>query len=235
MYVEDYALKLFLTEEGYLKKVSLVSLRSSGEHKLKENDRIVQVEETSNKNEVLLFSDQCNVYKMRINDIPDCKVSSMGEYTPNLLSMQTNEKIVSIVPTADYSGFMFFGYADGRTCKVPVKAYVTKNNRKMLANAYSDHAPLVKAIFIPEDTDMVAYGSNEKAMVFNTAQVPEKTTRSAQGVKTFNPGKRGTMIDLKKLEEAGLQDTKGYRARNLPAAGNKLSAEDKSGEQLTLF
>ena len=235
VYVEDYALKLFLTEEGYLKKVSLVSLRSSGEHKLKENDRIVQVEETSNKNEVLLFSDQCNVYKMRINDIPDCKVSSMGEYTPNLLSMQTNEKIVSIVPTADYSGFMFFGYADGRTCKVPVKAYVTKNNRKMLANAYSDHAPLVKAIFIPEDTDMVAYGSNEKAMVFNTAQVPEKTTRSAQGVKTFNPGKRGTMIDLKKLEEAGLQDTKGYRARNLPAAGNKLSAEDKSGEQLTLF
>ena len=235
VYVEDYALKLFLTEEGYLKKVSLVSLRSSGEHKLKENDRIIQVEETSNKNEVLLFSDQCNVYKMRINDIPDCKVSSMGEYTPNLLSMQPNEKIVSIVPTGDYSGFMFFGYADGRTCKVPVKAYITKNNRKMLANAYSDHAPLVKAIFISEDTDVVAYGSNEKAMVFNTAQVPEKTTRSAQGVKTFNPGKRGTMIDLKKLEEAGLQDTKGYRARNLPAAGNKLSAEDKSGEQLTLF
>ncbi|MBQ2968073.1 MAG: topoisomerase IV [Clostridia bacterium] len=235
VYVEDYALKLFLTEEGYLKKVSLVSLRSSGEHKLKENDRIVQVEETSNKNEVLLFSDQCNVYKMRINDIPDCKVSSMGEYTPNLLAMQPNEKIISIVPTSDYSGFMFFGYADGRTCKVPVKAYVTKNNRKMLANAYSDHAPLVKAIFIPEDTDMVAYGSNEKAMVFNTAQVPEKATRSAQGVKTFNPGKRGTMINLRKLSEAGLADTKGYRARNLPAAGNKLSAEDKSGEQLTLF
>ena len=86
-----------------------------------------------------------------------------------------------------------------------------------------------------EDVEMVAFGSNDKAMVFNTAMVPEKTTRSAQGVKTFNPGKRGTMIDLKKLEEAGLKDTKGYRARNLPAAGNKISSEEKSGEQLTLF
>ena len=235
MYIDDYSLKLFLTEQGYLKKISLVSLRSGGEQKLKENDVIVQVEETSNKAEVLMFSNQCNVYKMRIHEIPDHKASLMGEFTPNLLSLQDGEKIVAIVPTTEYKGFMFFGFADGRTCKVPMMSYATKSNRKMLNKAYSDHSPLVKALFIPEDVEMVAFGSNDKAMVFNTAMVPEKTTRSAQGVKTFNPGKRGTMIDLKKLEEAGLIDTKGYRARNLPAAGNKISSEEKSGEQLTLF
>lgn len=234
-YIDDYALKLFLTDEGYLKKISLVSLRSGGEQKLKENDRLVQIEDATNKSDLLLFSNQCNVYKMKIYEIPDCKASLMGEYTPNLLSLQDGEKIVSIVPTANYAGFMFFGFADGRTCKVPMLSYVTKTNRKMLTNAYSSHSPLVKALFIPEDTEMAAFGSNDKVMVFNTAMVPEKSTRSAQGVKTFNPGKRGTMIDLKRLEDADLSDTKGYRARNLPAAGGKLSSEDKSGEQLTLF
>ena len=235
MYIDDYALKLFLTDQGYLKKISLVSLRSGGEQKLKDDDRIIQIEETSNKSEVLLFSNQCNVYKMRIHEIPDCKASLYGEYTPNLLKLMDGEKIVAIVPTQNYSGYMFFGFADGRTCKVPMSAYATKSNRKMLNKAYSDHSPLVKAIFTEQDTEMVAFGSNDKAIVFNTAMVPEKTTRSAQGVKTFNPGKRGTMINLMKLEDAGLKETKGYTVRNLPAAGNKLTSEDKSGEQLTLF
>ena len=234
-YIDDYSLKLFLTDQGYLKKISLVSLRSGSDQKLKEDDKLVQVEETSNKAEALLFSNQCNVYKMRIHEIPDCKASQLGEYTPNLLGLSDGEKIISVVSTTDYKGFMFFGFADGRTCKVPMASYITKSNRKMLTKAYSDHSPLVKAIYIPIDTEMVAFGSNDKAMVFNTAMVPEKTTRSAQGVKTFNPGKRGTMIDLKLLEHAGLKDTKGYGARNLPAAGAKLSSEDKSGEQLTIF
>ena len=234
-FIDDYSLKLFLTDQGYLKKISLVSLRAGSDQKLKDDDKLVQIEETTNRAEVLLFSNQCNVYKMRVHEIPDSKASLLGEYTPNLLQLADGERIIAIVPTTDYKGFMFFGFSDGRTCKVPMASYITKSNRKMLTKAYSDHSPLVKALFIPQDVEMVAFGSNDKAMVFNTAMVPEKTTRSAQGVKTFNAGKRGTMIDLKPLEQAGLKDTKGYGARNLPAAGAKLSSEDKSGEQLTIF
>ncbi len=234
-FIDDYSLKLFLTDQGYLKKISLVSLRAGSDQKLKDDDKLVQIEETTNKAELLLFSNQCNVYKMRVHEIPDSKASLLGEYTPNLLQLSDGEKIIAIVPTTDYKGFMFFGFSDGRTCKVPLASYITKSNRKMLTKAYSDHSPLVKALYISQDIEMVAFGSNDKAMVFNTAMVPEKTTRSAQGVKTLNAGKRGTMIDLKPLEQAGLKDTKGYGARNLPAAGAKLSPEDKSGEQLTIF
>lgn len=234
-FIDDYSLKLFLTDQGYLKKISLVSLRAGSDQKLKDDDKLVQIEETTNRAEVLLFSNQCNVYKMRVHEIPDSKASLLGEYTPNLLQLSDGEKIIAVVPTVDYKGFMFFGFSDGRTCKVPLASYITKSNRKMLTKAYSDHSPLVKALYIAQDIEMVAFGSNDKAMVFNTAMVPEKTTRSAQGVKTLNAGKRGTMIDLKPLEQAGLKDTKGYGARNLPAAGAKLSSEDKSGEQLTIF
>lgn len=86
-FVEDYALTLFFTRDNYLKKVSAASLRSSNsEHKLKDGDEIVQEIETSNKAELLLFSDKCNVYKYKISEIADSKVSLMGEYLPNLLT-----------------------------------------------------------------------------------------------------------------------------------------------------
>ena len=130
---------------------------------------------------------------------------------------------------------MLFGFADGRICKVPLSSYVTKTNRKMLTKAYSDHSPLVSSVYIEEDRDLVAFGSNEKALVFNTSMIPEKVTRSSQGVKTFNPGKRGKMINLTLFEDSGIAEAKPYKSRNLPAAGAKLIAEDKDGEQLSLI
>ena len=88
--IEDYNLRLFLTEQNYLKKIPLVSLRSNPEHKLKDDDVIIQEVETRNKAELLLFSNRHTVYKLRIYDIPDCKASSLGEYLTNMLdSMRT--------------------------------------------------------------------------------------------------------------------------------------------------
>lgn len=235
-FIDNYSVKLFLTNQGYLKKISLVSLRNSGEQKLKEEDYITDSIDAENKDELLLFTNKCNVYKMKIYDIADCKASQMGEYTPNLLGMGEGEKVTGIINARNYSGYMLFGFMDGRTCKVPLKAYETKTNRKMLNKAYSSHSPLIKSLFILEDTDIVCYGSNDKIMVFNSSMVPEKATRSSQGVKTFNPGKRGTMVDMKLFSASGLEDAKGYRARNLPAAGNKTaSLKDKGMEQISLL
>ncbi|MBQ2897409.1 MAG: topoisomerase IV [Clostridia bacterium] len=234
-YIDDFSLKVFVTKQGYIKKVSLVSLRASNVQKLKDTDEIMQEIETSNKEELLLFSNQCNVYKVKIYDIPSVKASDLGEYMANLLGLEEGEMIVYAVVAGEYRGYMVFGFEDGRTCKVPLSAYITKTNRKMLTKAYSDHSVLVGSVYIPEDRDLVAFGSNEKALVFNTSMIPEKVTRSSQGVKTFNPGKRGKMINLILFEKSGISDAKPYKSRNLPAAGAKLIAEDKDGEQLSLI
>lgn len=232
-FIDDYSLKLFLTDRGYIKKISLVSLRSGNEHKLLEDDFIAEEIETSNKNEVLLFTNQQTVYKTKIYDIPDCKASQMGEYLANLLGLAEGERVVKMVVANDYKGYMLFGFADGRICKVPLMSYVTKTNRKMLTSAYSAHSPLVSALFIPEETEIVAFGSNNKAFVFNSVLIPEKTTRSSQGVKSFNPGKRGTMTHIMLLSDWGVIDTKPYRFKNLPSAGTKLRDEDTSTPQIT--
>ena len=233
-FIDDYSLKLFLTDRGYIKKISLVSLRSSGDQKLLEDDFIVQVEETTNKNEVLLFTNKCNVFKVKVYDIPEAKASQVGEYLTNLLGLGEGERVEKMVVANDYKGFMLFGFADGRICKVPLTSYVTKTNRKMLTSAYSSHSPMVSALFLAEETDIVAFGSNNKAFVFNSVLVPEKTTRSSQGVKSFNPGKRGTMTKIDTVANWGIEDNKIYRFKNLPSAGTKLKEEHiKDNPQLS--
>ena len=163
-FVEDYALTLFFTRDNYLKKVSAASLRSSNsEHKLKDGDEIIQEIESSNKAELLLFSDKCNVYKYKISEIADSKVSLMGEYLPNLLTMEPDEKIVFIHPTTDYSGNFLYSFASGKMAKVPVSAYETKTNRKRLSNAYYAGSPLVKISFLGmEEQDFIVFPTSAR-------------------------------------------------------------------------
>ena len=232
--IEDYNLKLFLTEHNYLKKITLVSLRSSSEQKLKDDDTIIQEVETHNKSELLLFSNQCNVYKMKIYDIPDCKASSLGEYITNLLGLDNDEKIVYITATDNYEGYMLFFYENGKGAKIDMSSYATKTNRKKLANAYYSESPLVRMMFINGDIDLAAQSSIKKVLVFNTEEINSKTTRASQGVQVLTSKKGSTLVSIQTLEERKLSDPDYYRTKNIPAIGCYLKEEDKGDTQLSL-
>ena len=232
--IEDYNLKLFLTQHGYLKKVALTSLRSANDHKLKEEDAIVQEVESHNKAELLLFTDRQVVYKLRIHEIPDAKASSLGEFLQNLLSMEPDEKVIYMVATDDYAGSMLFAFENGKAARVALSAYATKTNRKKLANAYNGESPLVRMCFLPADRDFAALSSIDKLLVFNTVEINVKTTRDAQGVQVLKSKKGSTMVSLRTLEEAGLSTPDYYRA-SIPAIGCYLKDEDKEDRQIGLF
>ena len=232
--IEDYNLKIFLTEHNYLKKIALTSLRSNPEHKLKEEDEIVQEIDTHNKADLLMFSNKFNVYKSRIYDIPDCKASSLGEYLTNLLGLDADEKIVYITATDDYTGHMLFFYENGKAAKIDMSSYATKTNRKKLANAYSDSAPLVRMMFINEDIELIAVSSIKKMLVFGTENINAKTTRDSQGVQVLTSKKGSTLIRIKTLDEMALSDLDYYRTKNIPAIGCYMKEEDNPEKQLTL-
>jgi len=236
-HIEDFALTLFFTRDNYIKKVSAASLRSSGsEHKLKEGDAIIQELETSNRAELLLFSDRCNVYKLRLNDLADSKISLMGEYLPNVLQMEDGERILFIHPTADYSGNLLFCYESGKMSKVPVGAYATKTNRKRLTGAYYAGSPLVCMVALGDtDYDLVVYSSLSKALLFNTSKIPLKTTKTTQGVQVML-SKKGSMVSMVlRAETCGIENLDYYKTKNIPAMGCFLKDEDLPNKQLTLF
>ncbi len=233
-HVDDYAVTVFFTRENYFKKVSAVSLRSTtSEHKLKDDDEILQTIETTNVSELLFFSDKCSVYKMKTYDMPDSKVSAMGEYLPGILGLDENEKILYTVVTTDYAGMMLFAFENGKMAKVELNRYETKTNRKKLVGAYSDKSPVCGIRYIRADTDVVALADNNKVLCLNTGKIPLKTTKNTQGVQVMTLRKKGSkMVRVMSAEECEIPDLKHYMTKNIPAAGSFLKKEDS---QLSLI
>ncbi len=232
--IEDYHVTVFVTRDGYVKKITDQSLRfSTNEHKLKEEDVITQTIDATNKSELLFFTDKSTVYKTRLYDLADGKVSNMGDYMPQVLGFENDEKPLWVVVTTDFKGHLLFAFENGKMAKVPLSAYATKTNRKKLIGAYSDKSPIVSVTYLAEDIDMVAFTDNNKALVFNSDKIAEKTTKSTQGVQVMKITKKGAKVTrVLPLKDAELDDPGHFKTKNIPAAGSFLRKDDV---QLSLF
>jgi len=232
IFIEDYGLKLFLTEHSYLKKVSLASLRASSEHYLKENDRIIQEIETTNKADILFFSDRQNVYKLKAHEIADCKASAIGEFTTNLLNSEDGEKILYIAAVTEYTGHLLFGFENGKFAKVGMDKYETKTNRKKLVNAYSGKSPLVYADYALADGDYAAFRGTDKTVLFNSALVPLFSAKSAAGIQVVTLKKNSIMSRVVPAAQFASADPGYYRTDKIPSTGHFLTEQDKAANNL---
>ncbi|MBR5520687.1 MAG: topoisomerase IV [Oscillospiraceae bacterium] len=231
--IPAYPVHVFVTAHGYIKKITPQSLRMSGEHKLKDDDTIVQQFETTNDAHLLFFTDGASVYKARAAHFEDSKASVLGEYVPARLGMDDSENIVHTVVTKDYSGFLLFVFENGKVAKIPLASYETKTNRKKLINAFSDKAKLVKIMHFTGNTDVVLISTVNRALVVNTSQIPEKTTKNSIGVQVQTLKKNQTVKSVVTLEAAQLENHSKFRTKNVPAAGSFLKENDIA-QQLTL-
>ncbi|MDD7647736.1 MAG: DNA topoisomerase (ATP-hydrolyzing) subunit A [Ruminococcus bromii] len=216
--VPDYPVNLFFTREGYFKKITPLSLRMGGDHKLKEGDAVVQQIEATNAAELLFFSDKAQVYKMRAADFADTKASVMGEYIPARVQMDEGENAAMMAVTTDYSGFMLFVFENGKAAKVELAAYSTKTNRRKLLNAYSDKSPLVAAMQLPEDCDVLLTASSGRMLLFNTGLIAPKTTKNTQGVAVMNLKKGQRVLSARVYREGDLQNPARFK-KKIPALG----------------
>ena len=218
----DYPVTIFLSREGYFKKITPQSLRMSGEQKFKEGDALAMTVETTNQAELMVFTDRCQVYKTRCDAFPDGKASVLGDYLPQKLGMDEGENVLSVFLPGDYSGFLLFVYADGKAAKIALSAYETKSNRRKLTGAYSDKVPL-KAVFqMTEDEKLAIFTTENRALVFSTAQLAVKTGRTVQGVGVITLKRKAEIVRICRLAESGIQNETRYRTRSLPAIGALL-------------
>ncbi len=224
--VPDYPVNLFFTREGYFKKITPLSLRMSGEHKLKETDSITQHVEASNACDLLFFSDRCQVYKAKAADFSDTKASVLGDFIPAKLGMDEGENAVYMAVTGDYSGYMLFFFTNGKVAKVAMGAYATKQNRKKLIGAYSDKASLACAAYIPADRDFLLRSTSRRMLLLHTGAVSAKTTKNTQGVAVMSQRKGHQVVEAIPYEEGLLQKEHRYRTKTLPASGAIPLEED---------
>lgn len=232
--IPDYAVNLFISKSGYFKKITPQSLRMSGEQKLKDGDVIEAQFEDTNKAELLFFSDKGQVYKSKASDFSDSKASLLGDYIPAKLSFDTEENVRYMVVTKDYSGFMLFIFENGKVAKVPLSAYQTKTNRKKLTSAYSEKSKLVDIFFIPEHADLMLRSSNGRMIIFNTAMMLPKTTKSTIGVQAMTLKANSTLEKAFVVTQEQTQSLDKYRTKTIPAAGS-FAKDIEDPDQTTLL
>ena len=226
--IEDYQAKFFLTKESYFKKITLVSFRSSGEHKLKDEDFIIQELDFNNKAEILFFSDKSNVYKIKAYEIPECKASNIGHYLPNILGMEENENIIYFTILNEYKGYMIFSFENGKVAKISLSSYETKVNRKKLTNAYNNKQKLIGIKHITEDDDIILIRDDDKALLLNTNNISKKVTKSSTGIQIFNLKKDSAITKFLTKEQFFSEDIEYYRTKSIPSAGHFITQKDKA-------
>ncbi|MBQ3499588.1 MAG: topoisomerase IV [Clostridia bacterium] len=232
--VSNEPVHLFLSREGYFKKITPLSLRMSGEQKVKENDEIIATYDTTNDVELLFFTNKQQVYKAKADDFEFTKASVLGEYVPSKLDMEPEETVAYMALLKEYNGHMMFFFENGKVAKVDMSAYATKTNRKKLIKAYSDKSPLVAALYITQDTELVLISSAGRHLLFNTAAISSKAAKDTQGVAVFTLKKGQRLMTVRPYTDGEFAKPYRYRTKNLPSTGALLSAED-SGEQMTLI
>ena len=229
--IPDYPVTVFVSREGYLKKITAQSLRMSGEQKFKEGDSLAFSRESTNRGEILVFTNKFQCYKSRLSDFDDGKASQLGDYLPQKLGFEADEKVLQVILTVDYQGMLLFFFENGKAAKVPMNAYETKTNRRKLTGAYSDKSPVVKILALTEDQQMAVYSTDGRAAIFSTAQLLPKTTRNTQGVAVLTLKKKATLLDAVILEESGIANHSRYRTKTIPSAGAVLKPEDSPDKQ----
>ena len=229
--VPDYPVTVFVSKEGYLKKITAQSLRMSGEQKFKEGDSLDYTRETTNRAELLVFTDQFQCYKTRLSDFDDGKASLLGDYLPSKLGFDQGENLLQVIFPGDSKGFVLFFFENGKVAKVPLSAYETKTNRKKLTGAFSDKSRVVKILSLESDAQIVLYSTDGRAMIFSTADLLPKTTRNTIGVAVMNLKKKALLQNALLLEESGIENVSRYRMKSIPAAGALLRPEDSLEKQ----
>ena len=231
----DYPVTLFLSREGYFKKITAQSLRMSGEQKFKEGDELFRRMEATNNTELMFFTDHQQVYKVRAADFADGKASLLGDYLPTKLGMDEEEKVIDLVLPGDYSGHLLFFFENGKCARVALSAYATTSNRRKLTGAYSDKSPLAALVPLAEDQELALISTEPRALLLHTSLLSPKTTRSTQGVAVMNMKPRYHLDRVCTLEESGITNLARYRVRSIPAAGALLREEDQGREQMSLL
>ena len=233
---EEYPVTVFLSREGYFKKITPASLRMNSEQKFKEGDALRQSFETTSNAEVMFFTDQCQVYKTRLGEFDDAKASVLGDYLPTKLKMDAGENVIFMVlPGADYAGSLLFFYENGKVARIEMKAYQTASNRRKLTGAYSDKSPLACIRRLDEDCELAVYSNEPRCLIFHTALLAPKTTRSAQGVAVMTLKPKYHLETVLLSEETSITNRTRYRVRAIPATGALVREEDSEDQQIRLL
>ena len=232
-HIEDYPVHLFLSKEGYFKKITSQSLRGASDQKFKDGDALFQTLDATNKQEIIFLTNKQQAYKAHLYDFDDSKASVLGDYLPSKLEMDAEEQPVFMLLPGDYTGSMIVIFENGKAARFELAGFATKTNRRRLTGAYSDRSPAKAFFHFSQDCNITLFATNGRALTVNTSVIPPKSTRTTVGVQTMVLRGSHTITHACYSMELAFAQPKRYVSHSIPSIGALLKDEDKG--QMTLL
>lgn len=232
-HIEDYPVHLFLSKEGYFKKITSQSLRGASDQKFKDGDALFQTLDATNKQEIIFLTNKQQAYKAHLYDFDDSKASVLGDYLPSKLEMDAEEQPVFMLLPGDYTGSMIVIFENGKAARFELAGFATKTNRRRLTGAYSDRSPAKAFFHFSQDCNITLFATNGRALTVNTSVIPSKSTRTTVGVQTMVLRGSHTITHACYSMELAFAQPKRYVSHSIPSIGALLKDEDKG--QMTLL
>ena len=221
--IEDYTARLFYTKDGYLKKITQQSLRGNSEQKFKEGDELVFEGDVSNKDELIFFTDKCQLYFAKMSDFELSKASDLGVYVPKQLNFDDDEHPVFMKINPEFSDKqnVIFFFENGKAVRIPTSQYATQGSRKKLKKAFSDASPIVGVVWEENDNHLLIINSEKKAILIRPSLIPIKATRTSQGTTVFamNLKKKHKVVKVVVDYKEKYPDAASCRKTKIPATG----------------
>jgi DNA gyrase subunit A len=183
---------ILLTTENYIKRTLVSDYRKQnrgGKGKrgmvTKEEDVIDQLVTASTHDWLLFFTNRGRVFRLKAYEVPAASLAAKGVAAVNLLQLQPEEKITSIIrheKGADDSGYLFMSTCKGTVKKTPLKDYANIRTNGLIAIKLDDGDELRWIKKTNGDNDVIVSTSAGQAVRFNEKDV-RPMGRSARGVR----------------------------------------------------
>ena len=192
--IQEEETVITLTHTGYIKRISAdtYSAQRRGGRGIqamstKEDDFVEHVLVTSTHSDVLFFTNRGRVYKKRAYEIPDAGRTAKGTNIINLIQIEQDERIETVLTIRDNTveGFLFMATKQGLVKKTPLSEFKNLRKSGLIAINLREGDELLKVKVTRGDADIIIVSQDGNAIKFSEKDV-RPMGRTASGVKSMN-------------------------------------------------
>ncbi len=183
--IPDENVVVVVTNDGYVKRVSTKSFKTSDEETtLKPGDYVTAKYLTSTRSNLLLFTNLGNYLFVPVHILPETKWKDLGKHISNTIMIKENEKVVASLIMKDLNKNVTLFTKNGLIKQVALKDFeVSRYSKPMTAIKLKDNDELLNADISKDEVLFVT--NNGLSLRFNTNEIPIVGTK-ASGVKGIN-------------------------------------------------
>ena len=198
-----------MTHTGYVKRLPVSEYHAQNRggkgitaHRPKEEDFVERMFVCSSHDYLLLFSDRGRVYRIKAYEIPEAQRTARGRAIVNLVQIEQNEKITTIIPVqADAQGFIAFATRNGLIKKTKLEEFTRINRNGKIAIKLNEGDSLISVQFTTGDDELMIASKGGKCIRFNESGV-RSMGRDTAGVKAMKIGANDALVDMLVIDES---------------------------------